>query len=277
MKAWRLLLLLALPLFAKEPVALPEPGPEAGGLRLRLIAAPRDGREGFDVRVDVINVTASPITLRGEWRNDIEDGDLKNYLDVATSIECVPEVRPWMGGVEAGHRTKAQPEQVIDAGATLTAMWQTEGRHLKNRVLNPNEVQNPEFPTPGLYSVHARVKIITGDATVLLRSNEQLLPVGGSRAMPKPTYGALVDCDPERKTATIGLGSLQQVAVGDRFEYFAKMEQGSVTITKVSPDYSTGTLEMKHLFEGKRPVRGTRVSLVLPKSGEGSSGDEKRK
>src|SRR5688572_30382979 len=142
MKAWSLLVLLALPLCAENPVALPEPGPEAGGLRLRLIAAPRDGREGFDVRVDVINVTAGPITLRAEWRSDEQQGDLKEYLDAATSIECVPEVRPWSGGVQAVYRNKPQPEQTLEAGQTLSATWQTEGRHLKNRVLNPNEVQN---------------------------------------------------------------------------------------------------------------------------------------
>ena len=265
MKAWPWFLLLALPLFAKDPVALPEPGPEAGGLRLRLVAAPREGREGFEVRVDVVNVTEHTITLRAEWRGDEEQGGLKDYLDAATSIECVPEVRPWMGGVTEGRRTQPQPEQVIEGGGTLTATWHTEGRHLKNRVLNPNQVQNPELRMPGLYSVHARLKIITADATVLLRSNEQLLPVGGSRAMPKPTYGTLLDADAERKSATISLGSLHQVAVGDRFEYFSKMEQGTVTITMVMPDYSTGTLEMKHLFQGKPPARGTPVSLVLPK------------
>jgi hypothetical protein len=83
-----------------------------------------------------------------------------------------------MGGVTVGQRKSPQPEQVLKPGETLSVRWRTEGRHLKNRVTNPNEVQNPEFPFPGLYSVHATVHVITSERTVPLRSNEQLVSVG---------------------------------------------------------------------------------------------------
>ena len=152
------------------------------------------GKEGYEVRVDLLNTSERAITLRAGWRND-DAGDLKDYIDAATSIECVPPVRRWMGGVIVGRRKSPQPEQVLEKGAVLSVRWQTQGRHLKNRVTNPNEVQNPEFPFPGLYSVHATLNVITSERTVPLRSNEQLVSVGGSRALPKSTLGQLAQVE----------------------------------------------------------------------------------
>jgi hypothetical protein len=134
---------------------------------------------------------------------------------------------------------------VLKAGDVLSVRWQTEGRHLKNRVTNPNEVQNPEFPFPGLYSVHAIVDVIASERTVRLRSNEQLVPVGGSRAMPKYTFGQLWQVDGEKKTATLGLGSLHKIELGDQFEIgYSKGMHWKLTITSVLPRYSSGTLEL---------------------------------
>ena len=82
-----LLAALALPLGAAEPtIPLPEPGPEAGGLRLRLLVSPRSGNEGYEVRVDLLNASDRTITVRANWRND-EAGDLREYIDAGTSIE----------------------------------------------------------------------------------------------------------------------------------------------------------------------------------------------
>ena len=202
---------------AAEP---PEPGPENGGLRMRLVVVPhvRAHFESYEVFLDVLNVTNRPITLRAGWSNDQEPGDVRDYLEASTSIETYPAIAPWMGQVRAAHRTVAQPETVLKAGEVLSLRWQTNGRHLKNRVTNPNEVQNPSFPLPGLYSVHATVAIITPERTVQLRSNEQLLPVGGSREMPKHSYGALLDASAERKTGTLNFGSLQRIERGDQFQ-----------------------------------------------------------
>jgi hypothetical protein len=226
---------------------LPEPGPENGGLRLRLIATPRAdaAREGYDAKIDLLNVSDHPITLKAQWRSESDAGDVKDYLAAATSIECVPAVAPWVGGVAEGQRTSPQPEYVLKPGETLSANWQTDGRHLKNRVTNPNDVQNPHFPFDGLYAVHATIDVITANATVRLRSNEQLVSVGGSHAMPKYTLGRLWNVDPEKKTAVLSLGSLQKIAVGDQFEIgHPKGEHWKLTITRVEPTISFGELEV---------------------------------
>ena len=261
-----LLILVALHLRAAETAVLPEPGPEDGGLRTRLVVVPRStaGKEGYDVRVDVLNTSERAINLRAGWRND-DAGDLKDYIDAATSIECVPAVGRWMGGVQMGHRTLPQPEQVLKPGETLSVRWQTDGRHLKNRVTNPNDVQNPEFPFPGLYSVHATVNVITTERTLALRSNEQLVTVGGSRAMPKSTLARLARVEADGKTAMLALGSLQKVEVGDQFEHLSKGDYWKLVITKVEPNYSWGNLELAFPAHLTPPLPGTEVTLIQKK------------
>ena len=88
-----LLILVTLHLRA-EIAALPEPGPEDGGLRMRLVVVPRTdaGKDGYDVRMDLLNTSERAITLRAGWESE-EGGDLKDYIEAATSIECVPAVR----------------------------------------------------------------------------------------------------------------------------------------------------------------------------------------
>jgi hypothetical protein len=264
-----LLALVSLNLWAAETDMLPvpgPPGPEEGGLRLRLVVAPRTdaGKEGFNVRVDLLNISERAITLRAGWEND-DAGDVKDYLDAATSIECVPEVRRWIGGVRVGHRQSPQPEQVVKPGAVLSVRWQTEGRHLKNRVTNPNEVQNPEFPFPGLYSVHASLNVITSERTVPLRSNEQLVSVGGSQVMPKSTLGQLLQVNDDGKSALLSLGARQKIEVGDQFEYLSKGDYWKLTITQVEPDHSRGNLEVPTPPRLTPPVRGAEVTLKQKK------------
>ena len=231
---------------ALAAAALPEPGPEAGGLQLRLVVAPRAaaGQEGYDVRVEVVNVTQRAITLRAGWWHETDTGDVKDYIEASTSIESYPAIAPWVGQVMAGHRKSPQPEQVLKAGETLSVRWQTNGRRLKNKVTDPNSVQNPEFAAPGLYSVHATVTILTGDGAVLLRSNEQLVSFGGSRENPKHTFGKLWRVNERTKTATLGLGSLHKIERGDQFRIRTGMlDFWKLTITEVSPESSTGRLE----------------------------------
>lgn len=258
-----LLFLVTLNLRAAEPAALPEPGPEDGGLRMRLVVVPRTdaSNEGYDARVDLVSTSEQPITLRAGWGGENE-GDVKDYIDAATSIECVPAVQRWMGQVGMGHRKSPQPEQVLKPGAVFSVRWQTEGRHLKNRVTNPTVVHNPEFPFPGLYSVHATVHVITSEGTVALRSNEQLVPVGGSRVMPKSTLGQLSHVEADGKRAMLSLGSLQKIKPGDQFEYKFMSAQGKLTVTTVKPDYSWGNLEVIFPTNGTPPARLTEVTLI---------------
>ena len=82
-------------LSAARGAALPEPGPEDGGLRLRLVVEPRPraDKEGFDVRIDLVNISDRAVTLRSGWQAD-ESGGVKDYLEAATSIECEAAIAP---------------------------------------------------------------------------------------------------------------------------------------------------------------------------------------
>jgi hypothetical protein len=261
-----LLILVSTQAPAAETAALPEPGPEDGGLRMRLVVAPRREarQEGYEVRVDLLNTSERAITLRAAWRND-QTGDLKDYLEAATSIECVPAVHRWTGQITTERRKSPQPEQVLQPGAVLSVRWQTEGWHLKNRVVDPLTVQNPAFPFPGLYSVHATLPVITGEHTVPLRSNEQLVSVGGSRMMPKSTLGQLIQVESDGKTALVNLGSLKKIEPGDQFEYHTMRAQGKLTVTTVKPDFSIGNLEVLFPTNGTPPARGMEITLIQKK------------
>lgn len=261
-----LLILVTMQLRAAETAPLPEPGPEEGGLRMRLVVAPwtGTGREGYDVRVDLLNASERSITLRTAWEYE-EVGDLNDYIEAATSIECVPAVQRWVGQIMQGHRKGPQLKHVLNPGEVFSARWQTEGRRLKNRVTNPLDAQNPELPLPGLYSVHAMVKVIADERAVPLRSNEQLVSVGGSRAMPKSTHGALFQVEPDLKTASLNLGSLQKIEPGDQFEYNSMVGHGRLTVTTVQPTYSIGKLEVLSPTNRTTQLNGMGVTLVQKK------------
>jgi len=202
------------------------------------------GREGYEVRLDLINTAKQDVTFRAGWWYERDQGGVKDYIEASTSIETYPPIAPWAGQVMGPHRTTPQPEYVLKAGEVLSVGWHSDGRRLKNKVTDPNSVQNPEFPFPGLYSVHAMLKINTSDRPVLLRSNEQLVSIGGSRESPKHSYGQLREVDADAKTATLGLGSLHKIEPGDEFQIRTGMtEFWRLTITQVAPESSTGVLE----------------------------------
>lgn len=224
----------------------PQPGPEDAGLRLRLIVAPSEAADspGYDVRIDLLNTSDRPIVLQSAWTHE-DAGDVSAYLEAATSIESVPGFAPWMGGVQEGMRKSPQPQQTLEPGETLSVKWRTKGRNLKNRVTNPNVVQNPTLFFDGLYAVHATLDVPTSTGVVRLRSNEQLVSVGGSDAAPKHTYGQLIYVDREKKEARLGLGSLHKIALGDKFEIGSpKGMHWRLTLKEVEATHSTGTLEL---------------------------------
>ena len=79
---------------------------------------------------------------------------------------------------------------------------------------------------------------------MLLRSNEQLVAVGGNTGAPKHTYGQLWGTEADTRTARLGLGSLHQVEPGDEFQIrTGMMDFWKLTITQVEPETSTGRLE----------------------------------
>ncbi len=245
--------LIFAPLMLAMPIScalanLPEPGPEERGLRLRLAvnARPTGEKEGYEVRVDLVNASAQPVPLRAHhWRSERQDGGFKEFFEAAVSIESYPETEPWLGQVMAPlEGVICEPEYTLQLGETLSLRWRTTGRHLKNVVSNPLEVQNPEFSQDGLHSIHATIVLVAGAHPVRLRSNEQLVPIGGSRNMPKSTYGPLWRADETTRTAMIGLGSLHKVNLGDKFLIHSGLIglTWTLTLTNVEPDHSMGTL-----------------------------------
>ena len=252
--------------------ALPEPGPEAAGLRLRLVVAPHPegGKQGYDVQVDLISVSREAILLRAShWRSARHEGGFREYLEAAVSIESYPAIEPWLGQVmEPLQGTTGEPEYALKPSATLSLNWQTTGRHLKNSVSNPLEVQNPEFAQDGLYSVHVSIVLLAGDGSVRLRSNEQLVPMGGSREAPKHTYGPLRWVDENSKTARLGLGSLDKIVPGDRFCIQSGIigKTWTLTIKSVDANDSTGTLEPSQVNPAPAfPLRGAYAAIIPTK------------
>ena len=296
--------------FALAQRPLPEPGPENSGMRIRLVVNPGTGgtNETYHVRLDLINVTNKPIRLMGNWQHESERGDFKEYLESDVSIETSPEIIGWMGQAMVGHRTSPQPEYTLKAQETLTLEWTSVGRKLKNKVAHILETKNPTFPTEGLYSVHASIRLCLatngwdGSASnvstlpgktrhpatniqpnrleefenfhkrviasqpqgnVFLRSNEQLVPIGGSRQLPKYPLGKVTWADTNQNTAAIDLGSLQRVEVGDQFKVWTGYisYNWTLNITRVEKSSSEGRLEpLPH----PRVVPGGRSPVPIP-------------
>ena len=80
--------------------------------------------------------------------------------------------------------------------------------------------------------------------TIRLRSNEQKIPIGGSRELPKSSLAKLKASDTNKHTATIDLGSLQKIELGDQFQiltgYIGYVWR--LDITKVDKISSEGVL-----------------------------------
>jgi len=216
----------------------------------------------------LINVSRGSIPLQANWRSGFHDGGFKEYVEAATSIESYPAIEPWRGQVQVAREKEPQPEYTLKPGETLSLKWHTKGRHLKNKVSNPLEVQNPEFSENGLHSVHASLVITAVGRSVQLRSNEQFVPIGGSREVPKHTYDPLWWVDENTKTAELGLGSRYKIMPGDRF----LIQSGTIgmtwtlTITKVEADRSFGNLEPSQVNPTRAfPLRGAKAALIPKK------------
>ncbi len=91
--------------------ALPEPGPQSGGLRLRWMITPRTDvkTEGYNVRIDFINVSAKPVNLKTNWEHT-DGGDVKKYLTSMLAIESQPAYMPMRGATGAA-ALNTQPKQ----------------------------------------------------------------------------------------------------------------------------------------------------------------------
>ncbi|HEX2746358.1 MAG TPA: hypothetical protein VHM91_00055, partial [Verrucomicrobiales bacterium] len=248
--------------------AQPAPGPENGGLRMRLIIAPDKTAkaQAQHVKIELLNVSDKPVTLRSAWEYDEQTGNFDDYLESATGIETYPAIEPWSGQVRMGGRSRPQEEKVLKAGETLTVGWLADGRRLKNKVSDPLSVQNPEFPVPGLYSVHAVLHLPTAAGMVSLRSNEQQFAAGNSVALPKSTFGQVISADPKSNFGQINLGTIHQVKTGDQFRIrTGYSEYYRLTITKTEPSWSGGTLAPEPLT-----LDDSRRGIPFPSVGQGA-------
>jgi hypothetical protein len=263
-------------------VALPEAGPEVAGLRLRLLVNAKHGEAGdeFQSRLDLINVTDKAIRVSADWPNHMK-GSFQEYMEAAASIRTYPDITLWGIQVMATRQPAPQAKHVLGAGETLSVEWTTKGRRLKNRVLHPNSNRNPYFPSDGLYSVHAELFLnVESDAAVLedaekpasesadkrrpvlLRSNEQLVSVGGSNHAPKTAIGGVQHVSDDFKTGQISIGTVEGIQKGDQF--FARtgmLALWKLTVTDSRFAYSMVSVEQTP-FGTENPAKARPHELI---------------
>ena len=276
--SWLAIGLALVAIWRAEPLhaadALPEPGPENKGMRLRFTVKPEGAgtNEGYRVRLELINTTDQPVPLAADWGNDGQKGDFKEWLEAACSIETDPAIMPPMAQYLVSLRTLPQPEFTLAPKEILAVEWVSIGRKLKNTISKPGYNSNPTFPTVGLYAVHASLSICSASnaaaraknlptrtpdgrgiilargrplpdelseaqphGEILLRSNEQLVPIGGSRELPRHTFGKVAWVNTNQNKAMIDLGLQQKIEVGDRFRvYTGRIGYWDLKITKLS-------------------------------------------
>jgi hypothetical protein len=241
-------------LWPVSPAATSAAGPENGGLRLRLAVEPLRSMkdEGFDVRLALVNVSRREVEIHAAWEPG-ENGSARDYLIAATRFECFPPLPPVTGATSAALReeeVKPQPKLALAPGDELVLQWQTKGRRLKNATPSTGIGDAVDFPLPGLYAVHAILDIETSAGILRLRSNEQLVPAGGSDAAPRHTYVPVKRAVPAESRAVIGAGALHGIQVGDRFESMTKQVSWRLTVVDVSPRYADAKLELLSTGDG---------------------------
>lgn len=274
--------------FAAESTPSPNPGPETAGLRLRLVVESRraDFVDEFHVRVDLINVTDEPIKVSGDWPNHMK-GSFQEYMEGATSIRTYPDITQWGIQVMAPQQPVPKAEHILAGGETLSVKWTTKGRRLKNRVIHPLSTRNPYFPSDGLYGVHAelllKIEVETeagktrrkeppspedeerpGHRLVLLRSNEQLVSVGGSNRSPKTAIAGVQHVSDDLKTAQIDVGTVEGIKPGDEFLARTGMSVlWKLTVTESRIGYSTASVKLEG-FGTSRPAPPRDHELLKP-------------
>ena len=261
-----------LPLRPGEP-ALPEPGPENHGLRLRLVVDTKaeKGADVHAVRLDLLSAGRQPVTLVAQWPYEQDTGDYAQFLASEVAFVTFPEVVPDSAQTAGGERQSPQPEYRVAPGGSLSVSWQARGRRLKERDYYNN---TPYFPARGLYGVRARIVVMTKEQKqVLLTSNPVQVAVGASKAMPKWATGRLVSVEPEKKTASINLGANQKIEKGDVFMIRHGLQASwRLTVTKVGAWNAEGTVQTVH-HAGRNTPRFPReqsvATLVPPKDPPG--------
>jgi len=278
------ILMLAQVCLSADDVAFPQAGPEVAGLRLRLLVKAKHGEAGdeFQSRLDLINVTDKAIRVSTGWPNH-KKGSFQEYMEAAASIRTYPDITLWGIQVMATWQPATQAKRVLGAGETLTVEWTTKGRRLKNRVLLPNSNRNPYFPSDGLYGVHAELFLnVETDAAVLergekpasasadkrrpvmLRSNEQLVSVGGSNRAPKAAIAIVQHVSDDFETGQISIGTAEGIKKGDQFLARTGMSAlWKLTVTESRFGYSIVSVE-RTPFGTEKPAKPRPHELIKP-------------
>ena len=260
-----------------EPETLPPPGPENAGLRLRLVVVSErpSNEDVHHVRLDLINVTDEALTVVANWPHENE-GDFREYCESAVSIHTYPEIIEWGLQVHRDTRESPQSIRIIPARDMLTVQWTSRGRQLKNKVSRPNDNPNLSFPADGLYGVHAGLVLrLDNGATgtdmsyVDLRSNEQLVSIGGSIQAPKQAVVQLYNVAADHSMSEVSGGAIDGLAIGDQFEMRTGMSCfWRLTITETRDHSATGDLvivpgPMERVLEDHEyPRQGTSARLL---------------
>jgi hypothetical protein len=237
---------------------LPEPGPENGDLRLRLsiVTSRKDNNDHYSVRLGIINVGSSAVTLVSRPSYERHSKDYGAYLKSQVSFITFPEILPRSGQTAGAEPKSPLPKVTIKPQKEYSLGWQSSGRLLKRE---DSFNTTPHFPGPGLYSVRAEVVVRTKDGKeILLYSNEQPVSVEGSVEMPKHATARVWRSNSEDATVIMGLGAGHKIEKGDKF-----MVQGGgfswweLTVRK--------TMEWSCEAKVKRHVVGLQIDKVPPR------------
>lgn len=232
-------------------------GPVTKGLQMRLRIANHDGADANinDVRIEIANRRATPVTLLVPPNDPKQSRDLSSYVRNHISFEAVPdsvpreyfqEVAPY--GKFDSKRTTIKPGEVAVINWTETGS--TLGR--ANGYLR--------FNRPGLFKIRAGLNLLLDgeEPRIELTSNHQDYIAGGSKEKPLRGTGKVRVVESEVMTARLDAGSDDGLRVGDQFEYFTIGMALRFTVAEVEKAFS-------HVEFA--PIRG-REEILHPGQGE---------
>jgi len=233
----------------------PSAGPISHGLRLGLsiVTEVKDGRDMHHFELLLRNVSDEPVTLIGEWREETPAAGYDAYVRSAVTFNIDPAVLIVPPGRNVPEpRTSPQPVITIEPGQRVPITWTAIGSEIIPKEGRPYRYIN--LKTKGQYGVKASTIVKMKDGPrVKLVSQEAPLIVGASYERPKPTLVPILSGDAEKRTVTIGLGSLDHVAVGDVYTaLYGKTPGWFLRVTEVRE--TTAAAEAKiapDAFDGK--------------------------
>jgi len=231
---------------ANPPVTLPDPGPENGGLCLRLIITPERDVGSHMIAVELQNTGPKVVTLIGEWDCEEDRGDYEAFFAKRVAFSTCPEVQPESFQTAGRERHAQQPRYKLAPGKSLVVSWKAQGDQIRED--SPFPGTTPVFPGPGLYGVRASIVVVTKEGgRVLLISNEQTMAVGGVRSLPKYATAHVVSTAKDKNLVTLDVGSDKKIAKGDTFVIrWGLQASWRVTVVKVYPWGSDGSVVRLH-------------------------------